>query len=631
MAQQVDYTGRADVRIIRSADLAAAGFVSPDLVWNKGNNYELLINDNALAAWLLAADTTFQVENPPAIFTDIVTSLDVQGDLSLPIADLTGGTADGGVIRRTHSIKIPWNYTQTTDPTDSAIGTAVLVDAQVNITGSQGIDGPNFATGLFGPRGVYELEGLVRYGVDMPFISIAPIGYADILGVANNEDAVRTITPTWSFMSCRQYLAHGGTVTLEENDTNSGGASFCAAPVYMTTDGGQMDGFTNDSELTGFFSAGLVGGNVSLRRRIGLDVKGLQQTDDIPFPGVIEPGQNYPNWTGAGVGALGIVDADSADVAEEIGVRIRKFHVGTSKIGIRTAHPIEILGEDLTHDGQLTLIYSMDGLTRTLTLTGVNTAGISAFTFNPTVVYEDNSNPFAAMTGFSMSPRLKNAATEARTLGLATSYHCAPIFRGDGAALSVNTHFAFSDLVNSDIINAGTVAIGAMISFNSAPTVGAGVTVTTRRGVHLQNPAGAGVLTTNVGLEIDAQTKGGTNIGIRNASTYVATPPTAQAITAAGNTISPTAHAYEISNTTGGSITLTSAPTIPNGQAGQLLVLTNIGTQNVVLQDQGTLASSNLRLAATTVTLGPLDSILLRFVGGSVNDWVQVAPVLATV
>jgi hypothetical protein len=104
--------------------------------------------------------------------------------------------------------------------------------------------------------------------------------------------------------------------------------------------------------------------------------------------------------------------------------------------------------------------------------------------------------------------------------------------------------------------------------------------------------------------------------------------PAAQVIDAAGDTILALADVTLISNATGGSITLTSAPTIADGFNGQKIILTNVGSQDVVLQDQGTLASSNLRLVGASVTLSPRDSITLVY--NTTNaDWVQTTPVAA--
>lgn len=94
----------------------------------------------------------------------------------------------------------------------------------------------------------------------------------------------------------------------------------------------------------------------------------------------------------------------------------------------------------------------------------------------------------------------------------------------------------------------------------------------------------------------------------------ISDPPPVQVISAVGNGIYPTGSWVKISNTTGGSITLTSTPTIAPGVDGQDIELINIGTQNVVIQDFGTLANSAVQLATgASKTLAPGQVWIARF------------------
>src|SRR3990172_1962901 len=95
----------------------------------------------------------------------------------------------------------------------------------------------------------------------------------------------------------------------------------------------------------------------------------------------------------------------------------------------------------------------------------------------------------------------------------------------------------------------------------------------------------------------------------------------AQSILAATQTIQ--ARRMVVSLSPDAAYTMTSAPTIPDGQDGQVVTLFNQSANNLTLQDQGTLASSNLRLTAATVTLTPRDSIQLIY-HATVGDWVQI-------
>lgn len=72
--------------------------------------------------------------------------------------------------------------------------------------------------------------------------------------------------------------------------------------------------------------------------------------------------------------------------------------------------------------------------------------------------------------------------------------------------------------------------------------------------------------------------------------------------------------------------TLTSTPTIQQGKDGQRIRIMNINVSyTITLQDNATLAGSNLFLSATTIVLGPFDSIELEYVTG--KGWVQVGQV----
>ena len=54
------------------------------------------------------------------------------------------------------------------------------------------------------------------------------------------------------------------------------------------------------------------------------------------------------------------------------------------------------------------------------------------------------------------------------------------------------------------------------------------------------------------------------------------------------------------------------------------MIIVNVDTvDTITLQDQGTLAGSNLRLGAATRALGPRDSIMLMY-DSVVADWVEL-------
>lgn len=73
----------------------------------------------------------------------------------------------------------------------------------------------------------------------------------------------------------------------------------------------------------------------------------------------------------------------------------------------------------------------------------------------------------------------------------------------------------------------------------------------------------------------------------------------------------------------GSAVTITAAPSIADGVEGDFVCIQGQNSTNTVTyQDQGTLASSNLRLGATSRLLAARDSLCLQYDGA---DWVEVS------
>lgn len=100
------------------------------------------------------------------------------------------------------------------------------------------------------------------------------------------------------------------------------------------------------------------------------------------------------------------------------------------------------------------------------------------------------------------------------------------------------------------------------------------------------------------------------------------TPSSTQSITAVGNTI--LANAAMIVLDPNSDYTLTSAPTIANGATGQIIYITagNGEANTVTLQDQDSLAGSNLQLGAPSRAVSGKDVLVLMFDG---TDWAEVS------
>jgi hypothetical protein len=576
-------------------------------------------------------------------------------DLTLPTPVLPGdGTVHDGIIRRVQSIRIPWVYSQSVDPTQPQIGTALLVDANVTVTGG-GAFGPSFQTVYFGPRGIVDLEGLVRYGVNMTTFGFAPVGYHDALTIANTAGVARNLAPSWSFLSSRSIVADGAACTLVGTDVNQGGAAFVDSAVYGSVDGGQLNGLTNNYELVSFFSMPGLFGNVQLQRRIGFDVRGSYEG---VHPALPDP--DGPHWSG-----VGSFDPTNPTLNEEIGVRVQQFTLGRTKIGVQSVHPIVAEegffgGRDAADNLSLgSTLHSTKGRIDALDQVRLLPNGLTNLTSTPvrllewqlgrvtlndqgagflfgneltglmlqgTVVFQGNAGVLGSGNVVSAALTLKNPGGQARAITRYTAMTMQAAVQGDGAVLTSGGTLGLFDNPQFVAVNGGTVNASEVTAVHAQGAVAPGATVATRRGLRMRNPDGIGAVTTLIGVDIEPLTRGGTNIGIRNASTEVAVPSVAT-LPCTGRAIKPNAKVKRLDNTSGGALILTSTPTIANGQNGQLLMLFNSSAQPVTLQDQSNLTGSNLRLeAGNNVTLGRGDSLTLLF-SSDIGDWIQIGHV----
>lgn len=270
----------------------------------------------------------------------------------------------------------------------------------------------------------------------------------------------------------------------------------------------------------------------------------------------------------------------------------------------------------------------------TVNISGASVWALAGFAFNPTF-QQDTSFGFGAAPAFNASPIFQPTAG-----GLNDSTH----FLISGYTSSLNHKLAHSGAAGATAMTAGYADSPSFIRASGTGThtidryssltsyqpvlfsyhVGAGYTATTMSTVYARNPSvSGGTITNNIAIDIAPMTSGSTiNAGIRNASATINTPGTAQNITAASQAITIASTVKQL--TANASYTLTSAPTIANGQDGQVVTIVNVDTTDTItLQDQGTLAGSNLRLSASSIALGPRDSIQLMY-SSTIGDWVQI-------
>lgn len=265
--------------------------------------------------------------------------------------------------------------------------------------------------------------------------------------------------------------------------------------------------------------------------------------------------------------------------------------------------------------------------------------------YSPTYTWSVAPNGLAQDTAFHHGATYINASGSNINHGPVTSFladYTKTIDTQTGKNIGANTDLLSAPMFT--VANSGTFTSGTWIGYKTSPTLNgtgctmsawtcfqtggtsAAGTVTTFTGLQVTNPAGPGTITNVFGLDIQSLTRGGTlNVGIRNASTLVNTP-IVSTITAVGDAIVHTACVVRLNNTSGSSKTLTSAPTITDGQDGETITIFNGSANDVVISDQGTLPSSNLRLVTATITLSTRDSVQLMY-SSTVGDWIQISPV----
>ena len=252
----------------------------------------------------------------------------------------------------------------------------------------------------------------------------------------------------------------------------------------------------------------------------------------------------------------------------------------------------------------------------TYTRSGAGTYVPSFYLFlaNPVLTSATNGLPPPNGTTFFDQAQYTYTSTGATTstLGVGTSFSGAPTFQTNGGAST-----------RLDVTN--------VFGYRWAPTfteTTGTLNIATSTGMQISDAAVSGTtpqITTYIGLDVAALSSATTNIGIRNADTTVYTSGATRTLAAAGNTISASATFVEIDNSTGASLTLTSTPTIADGQDGQMLILMNVDSaDSIVLKDISTSATSNLQLAGSAdLTLGPTDSVTLLY-SSALGDWIQI-------
>ena len=250
----------------------------------------------------------------------------------------------------------------------------------------------------------------------------------------------------------------------------------------------------------------------------------------------------------------------------------------------------------------------------TYTMNNANST-MGAFSVAAPVVLDWTAAPTFASSFFNASPKVR--ASTAISSRLFRPFIAGPTYDANAVTLTLTDNGMFEAIPTYTITSAGVIA-GSQRGFYSGATVGASATLPLWRDFVAADTAGAGTVTTHVGVDVAAFSDATTSIGIRNASTTVYTN-TNQAVTAVTDTIVCNS-TYKTITLPSGSMSLTSNPSIADGQTGQICIIQNVGANILTLTD----ATKGMNLAAATRALSSDDTLTLMY-GGAAGDWVEIA------
>lgn len=249
------------------------------------------------------------------------------------------------------------------------------------------------------------------------------------------------------------------------------------------------------------------------------------------------------------------------------------------------------------------------------------------------------SEPFIseALIGFHHTMTLRNApaATDPSgglwEFGIDFSFLDRLKIIADTLAAHMIIHEGFTYGPQFKTENGGTLSMGHALGFSCVGTVEGGVTVDKRtcyRAGDNQVGPTTGTVLKQVGFHVENLTASVASIGFLNADTTVNIPRA----TGSNNPVSAgTAiflDATEVQLTASGNTTMTVAPTIldpadTTDMNGQTVRLINAdSTDSITLRDESDLTSSNLKLSAPRVTLGPGQTLLLTW-NNTLGLWVE--------
>jgi hypothetical protein len=296
---------------------------------------------------------------------------------------------------------------------------------------------------------------------------------------------------------------------------------------------------------------------------------------------------------------------------------------------VKSRDRFQVLSDGITWtDAAIAL--NVTNVNSTITMNGSNGGNsFSGYSLNPTMSWDSDSYSLVMGQGFLSKVIHSNANDEIRAWSNNYAFVDATTFTSTNAAGTLGFHVGNSSAPSFAASGTGTLVVSQHTGFLAGGgQVGNGVTVTTRTGFALTSLGitGTGSIGTFIGLDVPTLAGGTVQIGARIVPPMVHTPAN-QTISAASSTIGTIKAVYRLNNTSGGPVTLTSAPTIADGQDGQMVLIINTSANAVTLQDEvASGLATNLRLSAATIALGQADSIQLMY-SATLGYWAQIAQV----
>jgi hypothetical protein len=214
----------------------------------------------------------------------------------------------------------------------------------------------------------------------------------------------------------------------------------------------------------------------------------------------------------------------------------------------------------------------------------------------------------------------KSEGGTAIATGVGTGVYVEPIIGGAAA-----TKYAFlgHDKIQVSASEGSTDTVYMSRTSSSADIVVEGndnltITVPSAQHILIHDNAGTMAPSSSAGVDLGASSYEWGALHQKGA--LVLAPSATQTIDAAGDTILANAGTVILDPGTSSDFTLTSAPTIADGYPGQRLTIIIATTSNktVTIQDQDTLANSNIQLPWNNLSIGVRDVVTLVFNGA---DW----------